>query len=55
MKIINLRSNTILKENYNNVELSIFYSKYIDIKTYPNLRNIALKIMFLFGSRYLHL
>ncbi|CAI6351667.1 unnamed protein product [Macrosiphum euphorbiae] len=52
MQIIDLQNNTILKEKYNNVELSIFYSKYIDTETYPNLRNNALRMMSLFGSTY---
>jgi len=52
MEIIDLQNNKILKEKYNNVELSIFYSKYIDTETYPNLRNNELKMMSLFGSTY---
>jgi len=52
MEIVDLQNNTILKEKYNNVELSIFYSKYIDTETYPNLRNNALRMMSLFGSTY---
>ncbi|KAF0708047.1 general transcription factor II-I repeat domain-containing protein 2-like, partial [Aphis craccivora] len=39
MDIIDLQNNKVLKEKYNNVELSIFYSKYINTETYPNLRN----------------
>lgn len=39
-----------LEENYNYVKLSNFNSKYIDMKTYSNIRNNALKTMSLFGS-----
>lgn len=52
MEIIDLQNNKTLKKKYNNVELSIFYSKYIDTETYTNLWNNALKMMFLFGSTY---
>jgi hypothetical protein len=52
MKIIDLQNNKILKEKYNNVEFSIFYSKYIDTETYPNLQNNTLRMMSLFGSTY---
>lgn len=31
MEIIDLQNNTIFKETYNNVEISIFHSKYIDM------------------------
>jgi len=30
MEIIDIQSNTLLREKYNNVELKICYSKYID-------------------------
>jgi len=49
MEIIDLQNNTILKDKFNNVELSNFYTKYIDMETYHNLRNNALKIMFFIG------
>jgi len=52
MDIIDLQNNKILKVKYNNVELSILYSKYIDTETYPNLQNKALSMMSLFGSTY---
>jgi len=52
MEIIDLQNNAILKETFNNVELSIFYLKYIDMEKYRNLRNNALKMMSLFGSTY---
>jgi len=52
MEIINLQSNTTLKDKYNNVELSILYSKCMDTKTHTNLRNNALKITSLFSSTY---
>jgi 17beta-estradiol 17-dehydrogenase/3beta-hydroxysteroid 3-dehydrogenase/mitotic-spindle organizing protein 1 len=52
MEIVDLQNNTISKEKYNNVELSIFYSKYIDTETYPNLRNNALRMLSLFGNTY---
>lgn len=51
-QIIDLQSNTFLKKNYDNFELSFFHSKYIDMQSYPNLRNNALKTMSLFGSTY---
>ncbi|CAI6345817.1 unnamed protein product [Macrosiphum euphorbiae] len=52
IEIIDLQNNKVLKEKYNYVELSIFYSKYINTETYPNLRNNALRMMSLFGSTY---
>jgi len=52
MEITNLQTNKILKEKFNNIEFSIFHSKYIDLETYPNLQNNALKMMSLFGSTY---
>lgn len=47
-----LQNSKIFLEKYNNVEFSIFYSKYIDTETYIILRNNALRIMYLFGSTY---
>ncbi|CAI6373752.1 unnamed protein product [Macrosiphum euphorbiae] len=52
IEIIDLQNNKVLKEKYNYVELSIFYSKYINTETYRNLRNNALRMMSLFGSTY---
>lgn len=50
MELIDLQNNTLLNEKYNNCELSVFYSKYMENEKYLNLRNRALKIMFFFGS-----
>jgi hypothetical protein len=47
MEIIDLQNNKILKEKYNIVQFSIFYSKYIDPETYLNLRNNSLRSLFL--------
>jgi len=52
MKITDLHNNKILKEKDHNVEISIFYSKYVDTETYNNLRNNPLKMISLFTSTY---
>jgi len=38
VKLIDLESNTILKEKYNNNKFKILYPKYLELKLYANLK-----------------
>ena len=49
LELIDLQSDSVLKEKFNSVKLNDFYAS-LNRATFPNLRRIAQKMLTLFGA-----